>query len=92
MTDFGVIQDVSYVGLLANNQSDTRALLNACSSEGCFYLQIGGLANVGQSLSILSMAEKIAAVAGSFFELPLEEKLRWEMDKWGSTQNGGYVL
>lgn len=92
MTDFGVIQDISYVALMANDPSNTRALLNACSSEGCFYLEIGDLAIGSQSSSILSTAEQVAAVAGGLFELPLEEKLRWEMDKWGSMLNGGYVL
>lgn len=77
MTDFVVIQDVFYVALMANDPSNTRALLDACSSDGCFYLEIEDLAVGSQSSSILSTAEEVAAVAGSFFELPVEEKLRW---------------
>lgn len=92
MTDSSVIRDVSYLGLMANDPSDIRALWNACSSEGCFYLEIEDLVKDCQSSSILSMAEEVAAVAGSFFKLPLEDKLGWEMDKWGNMQNGGYVL
>lgn len=71
MTDFGVIQDISYVALTANDLSNTRAILDACSSNGCFYLEIGDLVVGSQSSSILSTAEEVAAVAESFFELPV---------------------
>jgi isopenicillin N synthase-like dioxygenase len=31
-------------------------------------------------------------LADEFFKLPVEEKLMWEMDKWGGMQIGGWVI
>ena len=85
---FSIIE-IPFAEILKNEACHLDSLYKACSSEGCFYLDIGTPKKGASAVSLIDMADAIMQIAGSFFALPLEEKLRWEMDKWGDMQIGG---
>lgn len=85
-----VLAEISFLEILKNEACNLNSFYKACSSEGCFYLDIGTSKKGASAVSLIDMADAIMQMAGFFFALPLEEKLEWEMDKWSDMQIGGY--
>lgn len=83
------LRAISLSGILADDSAQVANLLEACSTDGCFYLIVQESENDNPSCSTLRMADEVFKLAEELFELPLQEKLRWEMDKWGDLQIGG---
>lgn len=90
MADAGPsLEEICYHDLLTKDPSHIENLLRACSTDGCFHLNLKDTAGGYLPLDILNKAERVIEVANEFFQLPLEQKLSWEMDKWGDMQIGG---
>ena len=81
-------QNLAKISLTAIISKDPKAideLVEAASKDGCFYLDIS------DSPDLFDASDQIAQVADGFFRLPLEDKLRYEMDKFTNLHMGGSV-
>ena len=85
------LKTVSFYGLLSNNPSQVAMLLEACMSDGGFYLDLRDSTAEASTHAVMQMSAEILDAITRFFDLPLEAKLKWEMDKLGELQIGGYV-
>lgn len=85
---------LSLNGLLTEDAAEARKLLNACMTDGGFYVDLDEHSDTGKEVlphPLISMAEDVVSIAREVFSMPLDDKLSWEMDKWGDLQIGGYV-
>jgi isopenicillin N synthase-like dioxygenase len=86
------LREVSLSGILKSASFHIATLLEACGTDGCFYLSLEDLDADRPEFQVFDMAKKIIKLSDDFFQLPAEEKLMWEMDKWGDMQIGGWVI
>ncbi len=82
-------KEISLSKLLKDDQHSVAVLLEACISEGCFYLDISDADESISKAPLMKEASAIIQTAGQFFQSPLNEKLQWEMDTWGDLHIGG---
>jgi isopenicillin N synthase-like dioxygenase len=80
---------VSFNSLLSSNEEQISALLQACKTDGCFLLDLKSPVECHATQSVLTIFDKLVNYVEEFYALPLSEKLKWEMDKWGDLQIGG---
>ncbi|KAL2830787.1 hypothetical protein BDW59DRAFT_140839 [Aspergillus cavernicola] len=66
---------LSLKNLLAQNEAEVQSLSKACEELGFFYLD---LSDAGAISQILDNADKLFHVGTKLFELPLEEKQRYD--------------
>ena len=85
------LKTVSFHGLTSNDPSQVATLLNASMSDGGFYLDLKESTAEGSAHRVIETAAEVLDAVMRFFDLPLETKLTWEMDKVGELQIGGYV-
>ncbi|KAI0020137.1 Clavaminate synthase-like protein [Xylariomycetidae sp. FL0641] len=81
---------ISLTRLNAGEEDEIQRLLLSCKTAGAFLLDLSAHESDGADGSIFTQAEKVSHLAQDFFELGLEHKLAYEMDKWGDMQIGGY--
>jgi len=86
------LREVSLSAILTKDSFHIATLLEACSTDGCFYLSLEDPDTNRPGCDVFDKAEEIIELADEFFQLPAEEKLMWEMDKWGDMQIGGWVI
>ncbi|OIW29132.1 Clavaminate synthase-like protein [Coniochaeta ligniaria NRRL 30616] len=75
--------------------AETCKMLQACASDGGFYLSLSSDADanrhgVSGRHPLLALADHVFGTAKELFSMPLEDKMHWEMDLWGELQIGGY--
>ncbi|EME80879.1 uncharacterized protein MYCFIDRAFT_165730 [Pseudocercospora fijiensis CIRAD86] len=70
--------------LISNEQKAVERLVEAASNDGCFYLDISS------AKILFDAADQISVAADSFFNLPVHEKLLYEMDHFTNLHMGGY--
>ena len=85
------LKTVSFHGLISNDPSQVATLLEACMSDGGFYLDLRDSTPEASTQAVIEMTAEILDAVMKFFDLSLETKSRWEMDKLGELQIGGYV-
>jgi len=84
------LREIPLSGILARDPPLVADLAEACTLDGCFYLNLQDPYNKTPWSDACKKAEQLYEIADEFFQLPLEQKLSWEMDKWGDMQIGGY--
>ena len=83
---------LSLNGLLTEDAAEARKLVNACMTDGGFYVDLDEPSDTGKEVlphPLISMADDVVSIAREVFSMPLDDKLSWEMDRWGDLQIGG---
>lgn len=84
------ITEVSLQQLEMGDKTETSKLLAACREDGVFYLNLRDHENHDGPL--LSVSTEIFNLSKELFELPLEEKMNYDIDKAGNMKVNGYVI
>lgn len=66
---------LSLKNLLAEDEGEIQKLSKACEEIGFFYLDIS---DAGEATNILEDADKLFEIGADLFELPLEEKRKYD--------------
>lgn len=66
---------LSLKNLLAEDEGEIQKLSKACEEIGFFYLDIS---DAGEATNILEYADKLFEIGADLFELPLEEKRKYD--------------
>ncbi|KAK5628336.1 hypothetical protein RRF57_004051 [Xylaria bambusicola] len=80
---------ISLSRLESQNREEIQLLFRACTSSGFFLLELNGNEATEIDKSVLAQADQIFELASEFFKLDQEEKLGYEMDRWGDMHIGG---
>lgn len=80
------VASISFQRLVAGDRQESNRLFEACTGSGVFMLQLN------DHESIFDKARGAFSVSEQVMDLPLEQKMSWEMDQWGLLQIGGYDL
>ena len=83
------LAEISLPALEANDDAQVQSMIGACITDGCFFLDLTGKEAEAPGATLQSMAQEVIASASNFFDLDLDTKLQYEMDKWGDLQIGG---
>lgn len=79
--------------LLAHDNEEINRLIDACEDIGFFYLD---LQDAGFSSSILDDADKLFNISKQFYDLPLEEKKKYDFSAqnsyFGYKEQGAVVI
>jgi isopenicillin N synthase-like dioxygenase len=78
---------ISFSLVKSHDAAEVANLVTACETDGCFCLDLSD--EDGLQTSMLESAGKLFDISKRLFEMPLEQKLRWEMDTWGDLLIGG---
>lgn len=81
------IKEISLQRLQMNDMIESQNLLIACMEDGVFYLNLHDYTN--QDGSLLSLSKEIFSVSQQLFDLPLEEKMSYDIDKNGIMRVNG---
>lgn len=73
---------INFQALLDNDSEERSNLLDAAQNQGFFYLD---LTQTQDSAKLLGIVENVYSMQKKLFDLPLEEKLKYDVD------NGGYM-
>ena len=66
-----------------------NALLDACSTYGFFYLDLRDCRCDARGKLAVDLTQEIFDFAPDLFDIPLEEKMRYEVDRYGDVKIGG---
>lgn len=84
------IMEVSLQRLERGDKTETSKLLTACREDGVFYLNLQTHENHDGPL--LSLSTEIFDLSKKLFELPLDEKMNYDIDTFGTMKVNGYVM
>lgn len=79
------LSTISFSDLRNNNQAASATLLHACISNGFFYLDLHG----PETSSFLEDVDSLYRLTENLYELPLAEKLKYDLDKIGPAKIAG---
>ncbi|KAH7045233.1 hypothetical protein B0J12DRAFT_603475 [Macrophomina phaseolina] len=82
------VHEVSFDLIKDGNQTEAAKLLEACREDGIFYLNLKHLD--GSDSQLLQNSASIYHLAKQLFDLPTEEKMKYDIDLFGSTKVNGY--
>ncbi|MCJ1313506.1 hypothetical protein MMC25_007185 [Agyrium rufum] len=80
----------AYSEILQPTSSTLQALSEACSTYGFFYLDLREADAVSNGDIALSLIQEIFEYAPNIFDIPIEEKMQYEVDHYGDVKIGGY--
>ncbi|EKG19866.1 hypothetical protein MPH_02793 [Macrophomina phaseolina MS6] len=83
------VHEVSFDLIKDGNQTEAAKLLEACREDGIFYLNLKHLD--GSDSQLLQNSASIYHLAKQLFDLPTEEKMKHDIDLFGSTKVNGFV-
>lgn len=81
------IKEISLQRLEMSDEIETQKLLIACMEDGVFYLNLRDHTN--QDRSLLSLSKEMFSVSQELFELPLDEKMNYDIDQNGIMRVNG---
>ena len=76
---------INYQELFQGNVREDQRLFEACKTWGFFYLDFRN----GSVKDVLKTVEEMYQLAEEIFDLPLETKLEYDVDKIGSSKTCG---
>lgn len=83
------VLEISFNGIIAKDPAVLSDLKKACATHGCFFLTLQESYGYSSRNDILQKVQHLWGAANEFYDMPLNSKLGWEMDKWGEMQIGG---
>ncbi len=82
-------KEISLTAIMNKDSAEIDNVVQACVKDGYFYLSVENPSDRSNLGFILDIAEEVIKIGNEFFQLPIDEKLAFEMDDWGDLQNGG---
>jgi isopenicillin N synthase-like dioxygenase len=86
--DTAVLKTIDLSKLLGNDPEELASLLSACENEGVFYLNQSGTEIKG----IWPQAQEIFAIIQECFDQSLDDKLKFDVTKFGISEINGYII
>lgn len=85
-----LLKEISLQRLQSNDDVEITKLLIACKEDGVFYLNLRDYGS--QDGPLLSMSTEVFQLSKELFDLPLNEKMGYDIDNFGNMKVDGYVI